>query len=226
VPAPLPSVAPGKRALIAGKTGSGKTTLATWFMLRSYQHWLILNPKHTAIYRTLPDAVVYRKFDPRGVYSDIQRRKYVVLELSGYEATREYMDGIIAWLQSAVNNVGLCVDELYTLHSAGGHAGDGLIGWITRGREKKQTMLGLTQRPAWLSRFLFSETDYLCAMLLNLSEDRERMYEVTGDRHFLERVTEYRWLWYDDARNSTTLYGPVPEVKPQHRSLSPWARLA
>lgn len=209
---PLPEIASGKRALLAGRTGSGKSTLAVWFLARSYQHWVILNPKHTALYRQLPDAVVYRKFDPRGISSDARRKKFIVLELSGEEAEKNYMDGIIGWLHGALHNIGLCVDELYTLHSAGGHAGSGLIGWLTRGREYRQSFLGLTQRPAWLSRFLFSETDYLCELELNLSEDRDRLYDATGDKHFLERVTRHRWLWYDVERNTTTLYAPVPSV--------------
>jgi hypothetical protein len=212
VPGVAPRIEPGKRCIVAGRTGSGKTTLAGWFLARSTQHWVILNPKHTSTYRQLPDAVVHRKFAPRSIISDASRRKFTVLELSGDEADSNYMDGIIGWLHGALHNIGLCCDELYTLHTSGGRAGPGLIGWLTRGREYRQSFLGLTQRPAWLSRFLFSETDYLCEMELTLPEDRDRLYEATGDKHFLERVTGHRWLCYDVQRNATTLFGPVPST--------------
>jgi hypothetical protein len=209
----LPQIDAGKRCLIAGRTGSGKTTLAGWFLARSKQNWVILNPKHTALYREMPYSVVHRSFDPRAIIRDTKRYKFVILELSGEEARSDYMDGIIAWLHSALHNIALCADELYTLHSGNGRAGEGLTGWLTRGREYKQSFLGLTQRPAWISLFLFSESDLICEMDLTLEEDRDRLYEMTGDKHFLERVTGHRWLCYDVQRASMSLYGPVPPLQ-------------
>lgn len=119
------------------------------------------------------------------------------------------MDGIIGWLHGAMRNIGLCCDELYTLHSAGGRAGSGLIGWLTRGREYRQSFLGMTQRPVWISRFCYSEADVIIEMDLTAESDRQTVYEYTGDRHFLERVTDYRWLCYRVQPDVTTLYAPV-----------------
>lgn len=210
--ATLPRIETGKRCLIAGRTGSGKTTLGAWFLVRSMQHWVILNPKHTPLYRQLPYSIVHHEFDAKRISVDSKRYKFVVLELSGEQAEANYMDGIIGWLHGALNNIGLCADELYTLHN-GGRAGPGLLGWLTRGREIKQSFVGLTQRPAWISMFCFSETDLICGMDLTLDEDRDRMYKMTGDRHFLERVTDYRWLCYNVQRAETTLYAPVPNLR-------------
>jgi hypothetical protein len=214
----LPQIDPGKRALIAGRTGSGKTTLAAWFLARSKQHWIILNPKHTALYREMPYSIVHRSFDPKLILRDSRRFKFVILELSGDEADSNYMDGIIGWLHGALHNIALCADELYTLHSGGGRAGSGLTGWLTRGREFKQSFIGLTQRPAWISRFLFTESDLICEMDLTLEEDRDTMYKATGDRHFLDRVTDHRWLCYDVQRASIALYKPVPPVQLKEKS--------
>lgn len=208
----LPRIETGKRCLIAGRTGSGKTTLGAWFLVRSLQHWVILNPKHTALYRQLPFSIVHREFNAKRISHDSKRYKFVVLELSGEEAEANYMDGIIGWLHGALNNIGLCADELYTLHVSG-RAGPGLLGWLTRGREIKQSFVGLTQRPAWISQFCFSESDLICEMDLTLEEDRDRMYKMTGDRHFLERVTDYRWLCYNVQLALTKLYAPIPPLK-------------
>ncbi len=215
---PLPRIESDQRFIAAGRTGSGKTTLACWFLNRSVQHWVILNPKHTAIYRQLPDSLVYRKFKPRDLISDLSRRKFLNLELSDAEATPEFMDGIIGWLHSTLTHVGLCVDEVYTLHTGTGRAGPGLIGWLTRGRERRQSFLGLVQRPAWVSRFCFTEASALIEMDLLFPEDRDTLYEYTGSQYFLQRVLGHRWLYYDVARDRAELFGPVPTLSTQLRS--------
>lgn len=196
--------------MIAGRTGSGKSTLACWLLERSAQHWIVLNPKHTAAYRGLSDVIVFDKFDERAIRKELQRTKFVSLNFSGDEAKADFMDQVILWLHESVKNVGICADELYTLHSASGRAGDGLIGWLTRGRENHQSFLGLTQRPAWISRFVVSEADYICAMDLVLEDDRMRMRDATGHDAFMNRVRDFRWLFYDVAGDSLVLYGAIP----------------
>jgi hypothetical protein len=206
----LPSIDPGKRAILSGRTGSGKSTLGAWLLSRSPQHWIIFNPKHTAAYRNLDDAIVFKKFDAKAILSRIKRHKFVVLNFKGAEASPEFMDAVLEWLHDNVKNVGVCCDELYTMHGSAGHAGDGLIAWLTRGRELRQSFLGLTQRPAWISRFLFSEADFIGAMDLVLADDRKRMMSETGSPHFMKRLHGHRWLWYTVADDDIALYAPVP----------------
>lgn len=206
----LPSIEPGKRAIITGRTGSGKSTLAVWLLNRSNQHWVIFNPKHTGAYRTLEDSVVFKKFDARGILSKLRQHKFVVLNFRGAEADADFMDAVLYWLHENVKNIGVCCDELYTMHSAAGRAGDGIIGWLTRGRELKQSFLGLTQRPAFISRFVFSEADYIGSMDLVLEDDRKRMRAETGSEHFMKRLHGHRWLWYNVSRDDIILFAPVP----------------
>lgn len=206
----LPSIDPGKRAIVSGRTGSGKSTLAAWLLGRSSQHWIVFNPKHTAAYRNLDDAIVFKKFDARGILKRIRKHKFVVLNFKGEEATPEFMDAVLLWLHENVRNVGVCCDELYYMHSAAGRAGDGLIGWLTRGRELKQSFLGLTQRPAWISRFLFSEADFIGSMDLVLEDDRKRLVSETGAEAFIERLPNHRWLWYTVSDDAIAKFGPVP----------------
>jgi hypothetical protein len=206
----LPSINPGQRAILSGRTGSGKSTLAAWLLSRSPQHWVIFNPKHTAAYRNLDDSIVFKKFDARAILARIKKQKFVVLNFRGAEASPEFMDAVLEWLHEHVKDVGVCCDELYTMHSSAGRAGDGLIAWLTRGRELRQSFLGLTQRPAWISRFLFSEADFIGAMDLVLEDDRKRMVSETGADHFMDRLHNHRWLWYTVADDDIALYAPVP----------------
>lgn len=113
------------------------------------------------------------------------------------------------YLHESFENVGFCIDELYTLHT-GGRAGEGLTGVLTRGREMKQSFLGLTQRPAWVSRFCFSESDYVIGMDLALKEDRKRMVDITGNIHFSERLEARKWLFYDVGKDDIKKYSAVP----------------
>lgn len=209
-----PRIDNGQRITVAGRTGSGKTTLACYLMERSPITWVIMNPKHTAGYKHLPGIVVMRRWDERQLAKEIQRAKYVALNLSDSEADAGYMDAITDRLHHSFRNIGLCFDELYTAHSGSGKAGPGLTGWLTRGRELRQSFLGLTQRPVWVSRFCFSEADCIISMDLTLEADRETLFEHTGQPEFLDRQLDHKWLSYDVSGDRLDLYGPVPVKGP------------
>lgn len=205
----LPLIKAGYRALCAGRTGSGKSTWACWMLVRSPGNWIILNPKHTAAYKGLPDSVVIETLDLDKLEKAMRNFRFVIVNPPTRDARPDTLDEWILAVHESWKNVGLCCDELYTLHK-GGVAGPGLIGWLTRGRELKQSFLGLTQRPAWLSQFLFSESDYICGMSLVLGKDRKRMMEMTDRKEFLARLPAREWLWYVTADDTLQYFGPVP----------------
>jgi hypothetical protein len=209
----LPTLEAGKRITISGRTGNGKSTLACWLLNRSKQHWIILNPKHTASFNHLPDSNVLRGFEEKKFLASVEKFKYTIINFSGEQATPDFMDSVVSYAHESFENVGLCVDELYTLHTTGGRAGAGLVGWLTRGRELKQTYLGLTQRPAWISRFCYSEADYIGGMDLTQIKDRKTLVENSGCDYFLGRLEPYQWLWYDVAKDRAVKYGKVPMIK-------------
>ena len=208
-PIKLPFIDSDERACIAGRSGSGKSTLARWLLTRSPGHWLILNPKCTKSYDNLPDAVTLRSIDFGKLERSLREHRFTVLNPTANQSSPENLDDFVAYLHSRYEHLGLCVDEMYTMHKAG-QAGSGLIGWLTRGRELKQSFLGLTQRPAWVSKFLFSESNFVATMSLNLAEDRKRMYEITGQSEMLGKLPPREWLWYDSERDTMRKFGPVP----------------
>lgn len=209
-PPSLPTVKSGTRTIVAGRTGSGKTSLAKFLMeTRSRQHWVILNPKHTEGYDTLPDAVVLDGWNEKKFEKAIESHRFVVLNFKRHELTHDFMDAVLLDIHDNYNNIGICCDELYYLHK-GMEAGDGLIGILTRGRERKQTFLGLVQRPKRISLFAFSESDYIVSMALNLEGDRARMVEATGNEGFIVSLPKYVWRWYNVDADTAHLWGPVP----------------
>lgn len=202
------SIQPGQRVTLAGRTGSGKSTLARYLLLNSPNHWLILNPKHTKAYDKLPDSVIVKSMDLKKIEREMQRHRFVIVNPKQAEATPDSMDWLVQWLHDEYSQVGLCCDELYTLHR-NGVAGEGLLSYLTRGRELKQSFLGQTQRPAWVSQFVFSEADFIVEMSLNLKKDRMRMFEFIGHEAALAKLPPREWLWYDASGDTLRKFAPV-----------------
>ena len=205
----FPKINPGERASIAGRTGSGKSTLARWLLLRSPGHWVILNPKHTKAYDKLPDSVTLKGIDYKKLEKAIREKRFVIINPTTSQATADYMDAFVQYMHESYTHIGLVVDEAYSLHK-NGQAGNGLISWLTRGRELKQSYLGLTQRPAWVSKFLFSESDFIGGMTLALEEDRKRMYELTGRYEMRDKLPPREWFWYTLETDTLRKFNPVP----------------
>lgn len=203
-----PSIEQDKRAIIVGRTGSGKTTLARYLCLASNQHVVILNPKHTGGYKSLPGIEIIHGFNAKKVVRSILKNRFTCINFTGAESNPEFMDEVVDYLHSRFTNICLCADELFTLHT-NGRPGPGLMGWLTRGRELNQSFLGLAQRPKWISKFVFSEADYIAAMDLNLEDDRKTMQDVTGESSFISRLPPYCWRWYNVQEDQSQLFKPV-----------------
>lgn len=209
----LPKISAGKRAIISGRTGSGKSTLGCWLLNRSLQHWVIFNPKCTDAYDRLSNSETINGFDENKISKSLIDNQFTIINFKPDESTHEFMDACVQYFHDAYDNIGLCIDELYTLHGGNAKAGSGLTAWLTRGRERKQSFLGLTQRPAWISRFCYSESDYIGSMVLTMIDDRKSLVANSGCEYFMEKLEDKKWLWYEVSKDRATKYGAVPLIK-------------
>ncbi len=185
----------GSRAFIAGRTGSGKTTLSRYIMAVSPGRWIIIDRKidpslaiGSTVLRGLPP--------PPKLYAAMQDVTGVVVRPTVTQFRDGSVDAWIADIHESMTHVGLYVDELYSLHR-NGQIGDGLASWLTRGRSKHQAFLGCAQRPAWISNFILSESDFFYVMTVNKLEDRKRIEDYIGDKSVLAKIGKRQFFRYD-----------------------------
>lgn len=195
----------GDRALIVGKSGCGKTTLALALVESMPRPVLIVDTKYSegigdhaarhgwpivnAFPNVLEDVIVWRP---------------TPLELSDPPTLDLYLDTLL----QAKKPVSLYLDELYQLQTAG-RAGPGLIGLYTRGRERGFCILGGSQRPAWLSLFCLTESSKYFIMRLDLPQDKKRMAEITDDPQIAASSIGDRYFWYAKNGQQASLIRPI-----------------
>lgn len=104
-------------------------------------------------------------------------------------------------------NIGVYIDEGYMIPSRS----PSFQAILTQGRSKKIPVIMLTQRPSWVTRFAFSEADYI--QLYGLTDTRD----IKTVKQFMPMPIEtrlpdkyYSW-WYDSGRNFKAILQPVPD---------------
>lgn len=190
------------RITIIGKTGSGKTQGAAWQLSRRSFHkqpWIVLNWKYDELLDSLPGI------KPMGVGDAVPKRPGLYVVHPGPDET-EAVDDLL-WRIWAREHVGVFIDEGYML-SARSAAYQAVL---TQGRSKHIPVITLTQRPAWVTRFAFSEADFI--QLYQLSDTRD----LKVCKQFMPLPIEkplpgayYSW-WWDNARNFKAVLQPVPD---------------
>jgi len=189
-----------KRTAIIGSTGSGKTQFAVWLLSSRDFHkrpWIIFDFKGDELIEAIGPQEI-------NVYGGVPSKPglYVVRPIPQRDdkAVEQFL-----WNCWAKENVGIYVDEGYML----GNRNPALNACLTQGRSKRIEMMILSQRPVWMSKFVFSEANYFAVMNLTLEDDRKYVSSYTGGTQ-IKLLPKYNCLWYDcDGQNGTRL-APVP----------------
>lgn len=201
----------GERALLVGQTGSGKTTLATWLIQRlAHYPRIVIDTKHEPKFLGLPDTAVVEDWE---AVAPLLRRsplpRHVVVRPSLTIATDpEALDGLLMSHYRHLRGVPIYIDEGYQLH-VNGRAGPGLMALLTRGRSRGITTIIGTQRPAWLSRFCFTECQRFYVLRTIDRQDRKRVAEVTPYPVDVVPPPHY-WGYWDASLDDYQWYSPVP----------------
>ena len=201
IPIRLPG--PTHRIAIVGRTGSGKTQAAVWHLSNAdfdRRPWVIVDYKDDDLINSIERAQVigYDEMpDVPGIY--------ILKVLPGEE--KQLSD----WFQDAwsMEDIGIYIDEGYMV--------DRNDRWfnacLTQGRSRHIPMIVLSQRPVWLSRFVFSEADFFQVFDLTHKKDLEKVREyIRDDEGLMDRPLEqYHSFYYDVGQRRLETFRPVPD---------------
>lgn len=195
---------PTHKLAIVGRTGSGKTVAAIWHLSNSdfdERPWIILDYKNDELINRIERAQIVH-YDELPAEPGI----YILKVLPGEE------EKVSEWFNQVweTENLGILIDEGYMI--------DPRDQWfnacLTQGRSKQISMIILSQRPVWLSRFVFSETDFFQIFDLTHSKDLDKVREYVRDdeRQQLDKpLAPFHSFYYDVGRRRLETFGPVPE---------------
>ncbi len=203
----LPRVMPDQRASIFGASGSGKTTGGAWLLSRSPGRWVILNSKHDALLRSLGPSV---EWDADDIFRALENRRVVVAHPAEYDQAA--LDSVLFDICESGREIGVFVDEMLYLSKGNGQAGPGLMALLTRGRSRGQPFIGATQRPANITQYAYTESNFYGVFTLRSPRDWTRLAEYAAHKGLKKQRKPHYWGWYDVNAHQLTEYGPVPHA--------------
>lgn len=191
---------PDKRIAVIGSTGSGKTFAGVFHLSVADFHirpWIIFDFKGDALIGDIGATELdIRNAPPKspGVY--------VVRPIPGEDDLIE----AFLWKVWANENTGIYIDEGYMMPAKRGGA---FIACLTQGRSKYIQMIVLSQRPSWMTRFVFSEADFFQIFRLNDKRDYEIIQSMISV-DIKKRVDRFYSHYYDVGEDMGYIFGPVP----------------
>jgi hypothetical protein len=195
-----------QRLTVVGRTGSGKTQAAVWHLAhRSWDvmPWIVFDFKLDELLNSIPGAVHINTedlpIDP-GIY-------LVHPHPDDLGAVRAQMRRI--W---EARNIGVYVDEGYMVCSPTSPNPE-FRALLTQGRSLNIPVITLSQRPVWLDRFVYSESDFYQVFTLNDRRDRQTIasYIPEGEADLDERLPDFYSWYYDVGRDELVKLKPVPD---------------
>jgi DNA helicase HerA-like ATPase len=195
------------RIAILGKTGSGKTVAGLWHLSKQdidARPWVIIDFKGDVNINNI-DKAQSIEYDTN--LSKLKPGLYILRVMPDEE---EELD---AWFVKVweTENIGVMVDEGFMV----GQRSRGFNMCLIQGRSKHITMIVLSQRPVWMSRYVLSEASFIQAFSLNDRDDTrsvKRFVEDRGNLSVLNRVPRYHSYYYDVSEDDLRVLAPVPAV--------------
>lgn len=193
-----------QRHMIIGRTGSGKTQAAIWSLSHRDFHlkpWIIFDFKLDPGIEKIPYVEEISLEDPVPTQPGV----YVVHpHPDDHEGVQRFM-----WEIWGNGYTGVYVDEGLMIEPRKNKAFRSLL---TQGRSKHIPMIVGAQRPVYLNRFVFTESEFIQVFHLQHDDDMktvEKFVPIDLHRQQLDRY----WSWYYDViENKIYKARPVPSM--------------
>lgn len=178
--------------MILGATGSGKTEFAIYLLgfLVGRTQIDILDTKIEPAFERLPGCEVVESFS---LLDKCTAPVRIYRPVAGEQLDYELLDAYCQWRYENAPNL-TYIDELNSL-GATTKPRPGLLNLQTRGRSRQASLWMSSQRPAWVTRFSFSETQRFFVFYLNDEDDRARVVKFTR-KELIEPPREEFGFWY------------------------------
>lgn len=205
-----------QRITIVGRTGTGKTVAAMWHLSNmplDSMPFVLFDFKGDEHLNSIPHL---QEID----YTKVPKKKdhgIFILHPLPQEAERPRPNEPsdvekYIWRLWERENVGIVCDEGYMMGN-----NKAFEAVLTQGRSKRMPMIICAQRPAWLSRFVFSEADFFQVFHLNDERDRKTVQAfVPKIYEGIDTLKEHHSFYYDVGKNRLDNFGPVPSPKEIH----------
>lgn len=198
-----------ERLSIIGPTGSGKTVAAVWHLsMRNFdaKPWIVYNFKDDSNIDGIPHArhIGIEEIPIRpGVYV-VHPKPHETDEVENH-----------MWEVWARQNMGVYVDEGYMV----GNSNPAFRALLTQGRSRQIPIIVLSQRPVWMDRFVFSESEFFQVFNIRHKQDRKNVEEFVP--HNLGKfLPPYHSYYYEVGANNgqgkLTVLKPVPPIDKLH----------
>lgn len=185
---------------IIGRTGSGKTQAGAWLLSHApfdQMPYIIVDYKGDALLNSVGAT-------PIGVSAAPPEKPglYIVHVLPDQN---EEMD-VFLWKIWQNGHTGIYFDEGFMVAKL-----KSLEAILMQGRSKHIPVFILSQRPAWMNRYAFSEASHFVVFHLNDRRDQKKVLEFFGD-YSEDAPAEYHSQWYSVNHNSNFILQPVSDA--------------
>jgi energy-coupling factor transporter ATP-binding protein EcfA2 len=217
---------PGEHITLIGRTGRGKTTLATRGILPLFRYVIVIGTKEfDDSYPYLESRNFYLTEDPR---FNPRRHPKILFRPGPFTLSREGQKEQMAKIAAALETIyaeggwALYLDEV-AYSSEAGLALPLETLWRV-GRSKQITMIASTQNPVWIPRVAFDQVSHLFLWRQVERQRVERIAEMAGDlapvvRGTLPKLPEYQFLYINttDGSYARSIY-PLRAAKVKSRN--------
>jgi hypothetical protein len=207
---------PDQRAFVTGRTGSGKTWLATAWIARGgspWAHGIAVDPKHALTTRELPGWQLVVGFNNALRLWGAEHPRLIVRPVQGDYARDAGYDALAVRLLMASRcgaSAGWYDDEVLNAAPLG-KIQLGLERLLTEGRGRCVPVVAATTRPIGVHNKLLSEATHLVMFNLNLPGDRAKLASFAGEELLDPRLLTERHTFahYHADAGSLTLHDPI-----------------